>query len=223
VTESDHSKSHRVDFSTDEGKARFQEMLRVRAEQEADDIEFAKTARAIIAEGPWEHHPAQDVAYVGINLAGERVLLPAISSFWRFGPDKSGRMVRKPGGVIVRRVYLGIPLPGMLVGRPSGQMPVQAHGLIDGHEYYFRSRGEHWSMSIGGSQIYADPDWYYEEPYGTWPEAGTITEEQAYDFIAKAAAKFRAGFPTTTDRTTDRATASILQVIGALTQGETKA
>ena len=69
-------------------------------------------------------------------------------------------------------------------------------------------------MSIGGTV--ATPDWYYEEPFGTWPEAGSISDDQAYDFIAKAADKFRSGVPTAKERTTDRATASILAAINNL-------
>lgn len=205
---------------SEERKARFDEMVRRHAEQSAADIDFAMSVGAVVTEGPWGIHPAQDVAYVGIDLSGKRVRLPAITSFWRFGPDRNGTIVRKPGGHIVRRVLLGPPLPGMVVGRASGQAPVQAHGLIDGEEFYFRSRGEHWSMSIGGAEIYQSPRWYYEERYGTWPEAGSISEEQAYAFIAQAAIKFRAGLPSMAERTVDRGTASILQAIGVLTHGK---
>ena len=208
-----------ADLLTDQGQARLREWTRVYAEQNVEDIEFAKAAGAVVTEGPWEGHPAQDVAYVGINPLDERVVLTAICAVWRFGPDANGMMVRKPGGVIARRVYLGPSLPGMVVGRAQGQAPVQAYGLIDGEEFYFRSRGEHWSMSIGGEEIHRNPRWYYEERYGTWPEAGMITEEQAYGFIAQAADRFRSGLPTTIERTVDRGTASILAAIDALTHG----
>ena len=31
----------------------------------------------------------------------------------------------------------------------GGNCPVQAEGLIDGHPFFFRARGAHWSMTVG--------------------------------------------------------------------------
>lgn len=72
----------------------------------------------------------------------------------------------------------------------GGHCPVQAEGTINGKPFYFRSRGDSWSMSIGGSDIIINPEWYYEEDYGTWPEAGYITDEEAKTFIGLAADKY---------------------------------
>ena len=72
----------------------------------------------------------------------------------------------------------------------GGNCPVQAEGFIAGCPFYFRARGEHWSMSIGGEDVVGDPLWYYEEEYGEWPEAGWMPEEKARGFIAKAASRF---------------------------------
>ena len=74
----------------------------------------------------------------------------------------------------------------------GGNCPVQAEGTIDGRPFYFRSRGEHWSMSIGGDDVVYDPEWHYEEEYGPWPDAGWISDDQAMAFIEKAAGLYRA-------------------------------
>ncbi len=79
----------------------------------------------------------------------------------------------------------------------GGQCPVQAEGRIGGKtEFYFRSRGERWSLSIGGRDVILRPKWYYEEPCGSWPEAGWISEEQARSFIDKAIHLYWDGHPS---------------------------
>ena len=66
----------------------------------------------------------------------------------------------------------------------GGNCPVQAEGFIDGEEFYFRARGQRWSMSIGG-------DWYYEEEWGDGPfSAGWMPEETAISMMEKAFAKY---------------------------------
>lgn len=73
----------------------------------------------------------------------------------------------------------------------GGNCPVQAEGTIDGYEFYFRARGEKWSMAIGGADIIAAPDWYYEEPYGDMPfAAGWMTEVEALRYVAQALEKW---------------------------------
>ncbi len=79
---------------------------------------------------------------------------------------------------------------GIVIRELGGFCPVQATGTIDGSEFYFRSRGAHWTMGIGGEPILS-PSWFYSEEYGTWPEAGYITEEEARTFISKAATLYR--------------------------------
>ena len=46
--------------------------------------------------------------------------------------------------------------------------PVQIEGTIDGVPYYFRARGEHWSMGIGGDPI-VEPKWSRWEKWGDGP------------------------------------------------------
>ncbi|RVT96202.1 hypothetical protein EOD42_13885 [Rhodovarius crocodyli] len=84
-----------------------------------------------------------------------------------------------------------LPMPGIIIETLAGQCPVEAEGTIDGEPFYFRSRGAHWTLGIGG-EVIGDPRWQYREPYGTWPDAGYITEEQARRFIAEGAARYRA-------------------------------
>lgn len=73
----------------------------------------------------------------------------------------------------------------------GGNCPVQAEGTINGKPFYFRARGEEWSLSIGGDDVVGDPDWYYEEPYGDEPfMAGWMSDHEARVFIAKGARVF---------------------------------
>lgn len=94
------------------------------------------------------------------------------------------------------------PDPGIYIASIGGQCPVEAEGTVDGEHFYFRSRGARWSLGIGG-EIYGDPIWQYSEAYGTWPDAGWITEDQARRFIALGAAKWRAGRPAAACETRD--------------------
>ncbi|RYH13466.1 MAG: hypothetical protein EON57_01910 [Alphaproteobacteria bacterium] len=176
--------------------------------QHANDEAFARANDAVVMEGPWDGVPAQPVAYIGIAQDGKRVRLPAIAESWRyspflgsFRPDATSEPLEitrrpAPGSVMIKRISLGRPIAGMVVGRAGGVSPVQSRGLIDGREYYFRARGAHWSFSVGGAEVVGSPDWYYEEPYGEWPDAGGISPDEAYEFIEKAAELYRAGTPT---------------------------
>lgn len=76
----------------------------------------------------------------------------------------------------------------------GGNCPVQAEGTIDGIPFYFRARGEHWSMSIGGPDAVGQPEWYHEEEFGDGPyDAGWMSEEDANKFIRQSANRFHAG------------------------------
>ena len=73
----------------------------------------------------------------------------------------------------------------------GGNCPVQADGFIDGAEFYFRARGQRWSMSVGGADVIMNPDWYYEEEWGDGPfSAGWMPEETAISMMEKAFAKY---------------------------------
>lgn len=69
----------------------------------------------------------------------------------------------------------------------GGNCPVQAEGTVDGKEFYFRARGQRWSMSIGGEDVVGAPDWYLEAEYPGGPfAAGWMSEEEALALIHKA-------------------------------------
>lgn len=73
----------------------------------------------------------------------------------------------------------------------GGNCPVQAKGTINGKEFYFRARGDSWSLSVGGSDVVMEPEWSYEEDYGDDPfAAGWMTEAEARGFIAQAATRY---------------------------------
>jgi hypothetical protein len=72
----------------------------------------------------------------------------------------------------------------------GGNCPVQAEGMVDGKPFYFRARGGHWSMGIGG-EVVLSPEWRYGEPYGDKEfAAGWMPQHEALGFIAKAIALY---------------------------------
>jgi len=82
--------------------------------------------------------------------------------------------------------------PGLVIDWIGGNCPVQSEGHVDGEAFYFRARGNRWSMSIGGTQILTNPSWHHEEPYGdTDFAAGWMSEEEALAFLKKAVGLWR--------------------------------
>jgi hypothetical protein len=73
----------------------------------------------------------------------------------------------------------------------GGNCPVQAEGTIDGHAFYFRARGAHWSMSIGGKDVIGEPLWRHFEYWAPWPMAGYMTDDEARECIDRAIDIFR--------------------------------
>lgn len=76
----------------------------------------------------------------------------------------------------------------------DGNCPVQAEGSINGARFYFRSRGEHWSMEICKTDAdYLNwPEecqvWERCEPWGDGPyAAGWMPEEDARQIIERCA------------------------------------
>jgi hypothetical protein len=80
---------------------------------------------------------------------------------------------------------------GIVIEEIGGMCPVQAEGTIDGKLFYFRARGDSWSIGIGREPLF-DPEWEYAEDYGVWPEAGYMEADEAKAFIEKAVALYRA-------------------------------
>jgi hypothetical protein len=79
---------------------------------------------------------------------------------------------------------------GIHIENMGGNCPVQAEGFIDGKEFYFRARGQRWSIGIGGEPV-SEPEWYYEEEWGNTPyAAGWMPQYVALAMIAKAVEKY---------------------------------
>jgi hypothetical protein len=94
---------------------------------------------------------------------------------------------------------------------PSGNCPVQAEGYIEGHPFYFRSRGEYWALYVSprkeDREVF-DPffhdTWIYLEEYkgevwnywrGTGEEsplmcAGWAYTEECIEYIERKAEEF---------------------------------
>lgn len=81
----------------------------------------------------------------------------------------------------------------------GGNCPVQGEGTINGVPFYFRARGEHWSMSIGedpvGISVYEyKKGWYKSEPWGDEEyAAGWMPVKTAKSIIEKCAEEFAKG------------------------------
>ena len=76
----------------------------------------------------------------------------------------------------------------------GGWCPVQAEGTVGGKPFYFRARGNQWSMAIGGDPI-ETPGWFREDEYGASPDAGYMPLDEARAFIEICAADYLAGKP----------------------------
>jgi hypothetical protein len=162
-----------------------------REELKADLLD--KIAKAISKE--WQAKPGWDLhcaaaALTAIEDAGF-VIIPKAPS----------------GGVLIGKSlhHLNDEDARIQIDDLGGNCPVQAHGLIDGEPFYFRARGEHWSLSIGsddedpsdigvyGRDVVGKPRWCHEEKWGFGPfEAGWMPERVARHMIEKGAALFRA-------------------------------
>lgn len=85
---------------------------------------------------------------------------------------------------------------------PGGVCPVQAEGTISGYPFYFRSRGESWSLRVASSPS-SDPldddAWVVTEDYPLEDEdyeyrhvaAGYATKAECIRFIERHAATWK--------------------------------
>lgn len=82
----------------------------------------------------------------------------------------------------------------------EGQTPLQGYGLIDGYPWYFRARGDSWSLGIVEDKtidceclplVGCCSGWLIEESWGEWPSAGYMDEEIAWSLIEDTFKKFR--------------------------------
>ncbi|MBY5334467.1 hypothetical protein HFO99_11045 [Rhizobium leguminosarum] len=185
----------------------YADIFKFETQRTADDLAWATANVTPVSEGPWGDVPGVQIFYIGINTAGERIMLPQISSLWRYEPsgvqlaDSDDRdpdalhqtyYISEPGPSVVR-IELGPSMPGILIERPKGSQPVQSTGLIDGMDFYFRESNGFWSLSVGGTDVVERPDWYYEEEHDAPDE---LSEAAVYSLIAKGAELLRNGTPT---------------------------
>lgn len=82
-------------------------------------------------------------------------------------------------------------------GEISGACPVQGLGEVDGVPWYFRSRGEHWSLEIGvgeGSDGELAGTAIFERSgtHGRFPDAGWMGAKHAWSLIKRSIGEFRA-------------------------------
>ncbi|CAB4122937.1 hypothetical protein UFOVP28_80 [uncultured Caudovirales phage] len=83
--------------------------------------------------------------------------------------------------------------PEIIISGIGGNFPVQAEGTIDGESFYFRARGNSWTLAIGVNPVGRidasdGAHWCYRELYGNGPfAAGCMSPEEARGFIEKAA------------------------------------
>lgn len=74
----------------------------------------------------------------------------------------------------------------------GGNCPVQAEGMVDGQTFYFRARGDAWSLDIGPEeQWHGFGCWRIERDYGEWPDAGWMPKHEALGFIVDGIAEYR--------------------------------
>ena len=78
----------------------------------------------------------------------------------------------------------------------GGVCPVQGDGTVDGHNCYYRSRGEGWQFHIFDGDYLSETArrvdvWdYWERPY-IFPDGGWVHPDVSRACIAKAIAKWR--------------------------------
>lgn len=91
--------------------------------------------------------------------------------------------------------------PNIEITMIGGNCPVQAEGTIDDEPFYFRARGQGWSLSVGGDDVMMDPKWHHSEQYGDGPfDAGWMPEDEALAFIEQSATAFAAWAAEQQDR-----------------------
>jgi hypothetical protein len=82
----------------------------------------------------------------------------------------------------------------LVIDQIGGNCPVQAEGTILGKPFYFRARGEHWTLGIGGSDPMIAPEWQRRERWGNKQfEAGWMLESDALAIIRQCATQYMEG------------------------------
>lgn len=74
----------------------------------------------------------------------------------------------------------------------GGYCPVQGGGKMGKYRFYFRSRWNKWTISIGEIDPVCKPVFIYSEPWGEEPgAAGYMSEEEAILMIIKGLEVFK--------------------------------
>ncbi len=68
----------------------------------------------------------------------------------------------------------------------GGACPIQAEGTINNTPFFFRARGNRWTLGIGGEDLIGNPTWFYN---GNYEEAGWMSQEEAKRLIEETAQK----------------------------------
>lgn len=89
------------------------------------------------------------------------------------------------------------PLPdGLVIDEITFPCPVQISGRFLGEPFYFKARGNRWSLGVGGRDPAIKPGWHYEESYGEESfAAGWMSQFEAMDFLARAVELKASGHP----------------------------
>lgn len=90
-----------------------------------------------------------------------------------------------------------------LEGRLGGQAPVQGCGHVDGYPWYFRARGDGWSLEIVDDKSidseclplvpFAACGWLVEGEWGEGFAASYMPVDTAWNLILEAVSAFRQG------------------------------
>jgi hypothetical protein len=100
---------------------------------------------------------------------------------------------------------------GYVIDWLGGYCPVQAEGSVDGHQMYFRARGAQWSLDIGEPYGQEPPLFWHVEEWGTWPDAGYMPDEVAFEMIDKAVEAYRDAKPEKIERGDPRWNRHVIQ------------
>ena len=83
--------------------------------------------------------------------------------------------------------------PAIEIDYIGGICPVQAEGMIGNVKWYFRARGQSWSMRVGGDPI-CRPDVCFDGDYGDNPyAAGWMPQYVALEIIADCLRRYVTG------------------------------
>ena len=77
----------------------------------------------------------------------------------------------------------------------GGSCPVQGDGTVEGIPFYFRARGQHWSMAIGADPVAIScgykSGWYRQEKWGSGAfDAGFMKKDEALGLINRCAEEY---------------------------------